>query len=345
MDNAYTKAAFEADLPAFTKLVLLGLIYHMNNDSHDTFVGTKKLRLLCGMSHSAAVRHIDALEESGILQHVGWVPKHPGSSEQNKLYKIHLSTMKVHRLVALSRGGSGELPQPSSGELPVVAESYANSTHSGSQPSAGSGVDVALPNSSTNEVEKPHTYTAPRHTNSKNNTGTDQTPTKPQGSVRKSDDPFWEGQFSWLLTAFLQAAEPLGIVRTTENWQKNWLQLEAYRGNLPPARLAQLMWWAFRLSKHWSNPSTWKTLDMENFLRASGELDKQAQKFPHNQKWVQQFSSVTSVLDWLDAEQDRKETRQPAGKPKPAVSKSVSAADVEDVRRMVRESMPTRFDE
>ena len=74
----------------------------------------------------------------------------------------------------------------------------------------------------------------------------------------------------------------------------------------------------FNLSKHWKNPDTWDELDIANFLRASRTMDGQAQKFPRNQKWLKQFPTVESVLEWSHAEEERQAARGSKGPTTPS---------------------------
>ena len=72
--------------------------------------------------------------------------------------------------------------------------------------------------------------------------------------------------------------------------------LKAYTGPLSAARLALLMFYAFRISKYWPKPENWYSLDMENFLGASRKLDLEFRKWRQHDALVKKFPTVDSVL-------------------------------------------------
>jgi hypothetical protein len=77
--------------------------------------------------------------------------------------------------------------------------------------------------------------------------------------------------------------------------------LRSYSGPLSAARLALLMFWAFRVSEYWSVEENWQILDMENFLAASRTLDKQftPDKWRQHDSLTKRFPTAQSVLDKL----------------------------------------------
>lgn len=72
MDNTYTEATFESSLRWREKLVLLGMIYNMDNGSKTTWISQPNLAKLCGMAKNAAIAGLKELEAQGVISHVGW---------------------------------------------------------------------------------------------------------------------------------------------------------------------------------------------------------------------------------------------------------------------------------
>jgi len=72
-----------------------------------------------------------------------------------------------------------------------------------------------------------------------------------------------------------------------------------YTGKLTSARLALLMWWAFRVSNFWSRPENWLVLDLENFLNASGKIEGQLMKWRQLPGLEKKFPTAQSVHDFL----------------------------------------------
>jgi len=91
VDNRFSNAAFDATLPGLVKYTLLGLIKHLDNDSHETYISTKKLAFKMGVSYNTVKRSPDNLEELGVITCVGSRPVRPGSADATKIYKIHLA--------------------------------------------------------------------------------------------------------------------------------------------------------------------------------------------------------------------------------------------------------------
>ena len=172
--------------------------------------------------------------------------------------------------------------------------------------------DITSPNnpiskSINTNTANPYAYGSSEQTNTGERTETEQPPRQTSGKptgLRKPSDPFWGylSDFELLVTTFQVAAGLDDSVR-----ELNRTQLQSYKGDIPPARLALLMWWAFRVSDYWNvKAGHWKTLDLQNFLRASNRLDQQICTFHQHDKWVKDFPTVESVLYWLDAEAEHR---------------------------------------
>ncbi len=96
-------------------------------------------------------------------------------------------------------------------------------------------------------------------------------------------------------------------------YESSFEQFIQWRGTTSPARLALLMWWAFRVSKYWSKPESWTVLDAANFLRAHRTLEAQFLKWPSADKLIEKFPTTQSILDSLSPPAEEEGTTKEGG--------------------------------
>lgn len=324
MDNAYSNAAFAANLPGLTKLVLLGMICHRNNDSGRVWIGQENLAKELGVSPKTVQRGIDALERLGILQQVGEQPLNPSCVGRfTKIYLINLSPLK--RLGASQGTNPTALPPPEATNHEDWRSERPTNYMESSSPSGAEGVAVVV---ARGGVEEAHTHTyanadAAPHKNdtNKNNSNTSgaslpnpQQGLRPSNPVGEDFSPspephpgtLREGRIKEVPAAVLSGDDTSLLARIFNEIapapdDNPFPALDDYKGPLSAARLAVLMFWAFTVSNYWSKEENWHVLDMENFLGASRTLDKQfnPEQWRQHDGLVKKFPTAQAVMDFF----------------------------------------------
>jgi hypothetical protein len=315
----YYNAVLEADIPCYPKTALLVLIKNMDYNTQQTYVGTKKIANQMGTSYNTARRALDALEkEHKLIKFVGMHLIHPGSADATQIFEVLIEPVPSDDTSTLS----GYNPPPSRATGTLRGR---QSIQSGASTDSGvdlSGVDVVSRDT--------HTYThsdasASEHTPNGDSSKTTPTPrsaslkdsvpeTQPgllipeptANSVKaESSDSaaapaqkLTDDEIRTLVSIFLNITES---ECTEEEVEEGWSSLRSYSGHLHSARLALLMFWAFRVSNYWSKEENWQVLDMENFLGASSTLDKQfiPEKWRQHDGLVKKFPTAQAVWDHL----------------------------------------------
>jgi hypothetical protein len=320
----YYNAVLEADIPCYPKTALLVLIKNMDYNTQQTYVGTKKIANQMGTSYNTARRALDALEkEHKLIKFVGMHLIHPGSADATQIFEVLIEPVPSDDTSTLS----GYNPPPSRATSTLRGR---QSIQSGASTDSGvdlSGMDVvsaeahththsdadALEADSLRSNKKPNTTPTPSSASSGTpspNPNRDRTdapePTRhpsdsdpsQQGSAAVPAHKLTDDEIRTLVSIFLNVTEAEG---TEEAVEEGWSSVRAYNGHLSSARLALLMFWAFRVSNYWSKEENWQVLDMENFLGASSTLDKQfiPEKWRQHDGLVKKFPTAQAVWDHL----------------------------------------------
>jgi len=320
----YYNAVLEADIPCYPKTALLVLIKNMDYNTRQTYIGTKKIAKQMGASYNTARRALDALEKDHkLIKFVGMHLIHPGSADATQIFEVLVKPVPSEDTSTLS----GYNPPPPHATSTLRGR---QSIQSGASTDSGvdlSGVDVvsaeahthtysdadALEADSLRSDKKSKTTATPRSASSGTpspNPNRDRTdapePTRhpsdsdpsQQSSAAAPDEKLTDDEIRTLVSIFLNITE---AEFTEEEVEEGWSSLRAYNGHLHSARLALLMFWAFRVSNYWSKEENWQVLDMENFLSASGTLDKQfnPEKWRQHDGLVRKFPTAQAVMDFL----------------------------------------------
>lgn len=319
----YYNAILEADIPCYPKTALLVLVKNMDYNTKQTYVGTKKIANQMGASYSTARRALDALEkEHKLIKFVGMHLLHPGSADATQIFEILIKPAPSEDASTLPAYN----PPPSDTTSTLRGRQSIQSGASTDSGVALSGVDVVSRDTHT------HTYSDAVDAKQHSETGATPIPTSkprsassgtpspnpnrdrtdaPEPTRHPSDsDPSQQSSAAapaqtltddairTLVSIFLNITE---AECTEEEVEEGWSSLRAYNGHLHSARLALLMFWAFRVSNYWSKVENWQALDMENFLSASGTLDKQfnPEKWRQHDGLVKKFPTAQAVMDFL----------------------------------------------
>ena len=306
----YYNAVLEADIPCYPKTALLVLIKNMDFNTRQTYVGTKKIAAQMGASYSTARRALDALEKAHkLIKFVGMHLIHPGSADATQIFEVLIKPVPSEDASTLS----GYNSPPSHAATTLRGR---QSIQSGASTDSGvdlSGVDVVSRDT--------HTYThsdanALEADSLRSNMKT--TPTPDPASLKDSVPETQPGLLIPEPTANSVKAGSNGSAAVLSGDDASLLAqifneiapapddnpfpaLEDYKGPLSTARLALLMFWAFRVSNYWSKEENWQVLDMENFLSASGTLDKQftPEKWRQHDGLTKRFPTAQAVWDHL----------------------------------------------
>ncbi len=305
----YYNAVLEADIPCYPKTALLVLIKNMDYNTRQTYVGTTKIAKKMGASYNTARRALDALEkEHKLIKFAGMHLIHPGSADATQIFEVLIKPVPSEDASTLS--GYNSPPSPATTTL-----RGRQSIQSGASTDSGvdlSGVDVVSRDT--------HTYThsdadALEADSLRSNTKT--TPTPKPASLK---DSVPETQPGLLIpeptansvkagsngSAVLSGDDASLLARIFNEIapapdDNPFPALEDYKGPLSAARLALLMFWAFRVSNYWSKEDNWQVLDMENFLGASSTLDKQfiPEKWRQHDGLTKRLPTAEAVWDHL----------------------------------------------
>ncbi len=316
----YYNAVLEADIPCYPKMALLVLMKNMDYNTRQTYVGTKKIAKQMGASYNTARRALDALEKDHkLIKFVGMHLIHPGSADATQIFEILIKPVPCENTSTLS----GYNPAPSDATSTLRGR---QSIQSGAPTDSGvdlSGVDVLSEKAHTNTHSDPDAPSDSLRSNNKSKTAPktrsaslkDSVPETQPGllipeptanSVKAGLSDFaaapaqnlTDDEIRTLVSIFLNVTE---AECTEEEVEEGRSSLRAYSGHLRSARLALLMFWAFRVSNYWSKEENWRVLDIENFLNASGTLDKQfnPEKWRHHDGLVRKFPTAKAVMDFL----------------------------------------------
>jgi hypothetical protein len=274
----YINAILVADIKGKAKFTLMFLIDSMDFQTRETYIGQTALAKKMGVSYDSAADGLDLLEDLKLIETIGIRPTHPGSSKATTVYRVLLQPVAE---------GVGDLPtvgDSTVGKKPTVGKFPSNHIQS------TEGVDLRGGGKNSNGVSTTHTHTD-AFDEQINSDRTD-----------RSRTPRLSGDEIKILAAIWKYATKMDDPKCEES-------LRSYEGNLSSQRLALLMWWGFYMSKHWSDPDSWKTLDMTNFLRASRTLDGQMEKFRGLPQWEKKYPRAFDILDWCIGEEERKIAR------------------------------------
>jgi hypothetical protein len=290
----YYNAVLEADIPCYPKTALLVLVKNMDYNTRQTYIGQKNIAKQMGASYNTARRALDALEkEHKLIKLVGMHLIHPGSADATQIFEVLVKPVPSEDTSTLL----GDTPVPSGGTSTLIGRQSIQ---------RGFSTERRGVSEISNAVEKVHTYTHTSNSPQQNYTETDQ-----KQKPRFTDE---EGITLVKIFEFL----------TDKPSENGYVSLMGYTGPLTSERLALLMFFAFRISKHWKVPANWVSVDMENFLGASRELDKQFNpiKWRQHDSLANKFSTLQAVLDylvppqspkaWLDSEKDTEDPDEDA---------------------------------
>jgi len=339
MDNTFTDAVFKSGLDGTDKLVLLGMIYRMDNTKHTTWISQPNLAALCGLGVNAVIRSLKRLEHDiGIISTVGERPVNPSAQRFTKIYKVHLAMIKRNiepktatvaesgtipsppkrapypEQVTISREARGSGPEgvqfPTDGK---IASTPYGTVPCDSQASSDGGEHNTKSNNNPSGTSSPNPDRDFSSRNPRQGSETQKrTSSIPEGSPPPAAAPARAVQFSQeeqdnLVQILDYLAHSAGIPADPHEgevgaWYK---QLQVYRGSLSAARLALLMLWAFRLNTkgeraYWCRPSVWTSgLNMNNFLGASRTMNEQFSKWRNVEALEKKFDTARSVLEFV----------------------------------------------
>ena len=283
MNYNLINGAFEAKLPGLTKLVLLGMLWHRNDQTGRVWVSQETLAKELGISYNTVARAVDKLEELKVLVYIGEMPLNPGNvGRSTHIYEIDLKPLGfvpsevTIRPISTLRGHQSRDLYPE--RVPKEIQS------------AG-GVGVGVSAQQSGGSERTHAYT---HTHTHSDALVDETPygvdqdQNQQQPLRLSEE-----EIPILVSIFTH----LTGVEDSDSTES----LRSYSGPLTSARLALLMYYAFRISKYWSLHEKWDSVDMDNFLGASRKLDGEFRTPAWRQadKVAKRLPTAQAVLDHL----------------------------------------------
>jgi DNA-binding Lrp family transcriptional regulator len=323
--------AFEAKLPGLMKLVLLGMIWHRNDQSGRVWVSQKTLAAELGVSFDTVARAIDKLEAMKVLVYIGEMPLNPGCvGRSTHIYEIDLKPLGLVRSERINQP-IGTLRADQSGDW--YADSVSKDIQSAVRPESGVGVDLS------DEVEEPYrtvpfgesTSTSsskskpkatPSGTSSPNPdrdaTQPSRTQAAPSGKATPStsvppaapfsvEPSFSETEIETLCMIFSRAAYDAGTDTTIpidpDDPTGPGLALRRYSGAFTSLNLGLLMLFAFKFSNYWLKPEAWEKhggLSMENFLGAAPTINSQFEKWRQKSKGIaKKFTTLKSVEDFV----------------------------------------------
>lgn len=279
MDYNLINGAFEAKLPGLTKLVLLGMLWHRNDQTGCVWVSQETLAKELGISYNTVARAVDKLEKLKVLVYIGEMPLNPGCvGRSTHIYEIDLKPLGF----VPSRGRDWGL-------MTSPGTNGSNWSPLGVSKDIQSGVGVG-------SVSKGESSTSTVPYSEHSSTREDQEPNQPPRGTQK----FSEEEIDDLVTLW---EGPLVLPMSPTSTEEAIAALRSFNSPVPAATLAVDMWWAFRTSDYWSKPGTWKAgQTMENFLGAWPTISRQFAAWRNNVrgKFIAKFPTVKSLVYHLE---------------------------------------------
>jgi hypothetical protein len=317
INAAYLDAVLASNLDAREKLVLFGLVFYMDDKTHETYIGNPTLCEELGYSDKSKTTLIAArkeLEKWGVISKTGEHRKNPSANYHTNVVKIDFERLKVlarpDRVTSrykLPSTSSSELPSSSplpnhtevrdcaGGEIadirpPVVLTSQPKGESSNSQQST---VDSSLSTSSMTDQNQhqeqkpnPRGFTpnpargllVPETPRQDNSAPRPPVPPPPAPDSAAGEIPCYTGaEIDDLVWIFVNYA-PGGKFL---NWDSQVKAVEFHSlggPKFPAARVAFLMFWAFSRSDWWTVAKNWDCT-MAGFLRAIRKIDNQCREY------------------------------------------------------------------
>lgn len=316
INAAYLDSVFASNLDAREKLVLLGMIFFMDDKTHETYIGNPALLPELGYSETSNPTLIAAKKELvkwGVIKDVGRHYWTITEGYYTNTFKIDFDRLRV--LARADRTSSYKLPTPGNRELASSSELHNHTEVQDrgdggiadirppvvltSQPKGESGngqqltVHSSLSTSSMKDQPQPQEQKpdprgftpnpdrgllVPETPRQNDSAPRPPVPLPPAPGIAAGEIPcYTEGEIDDLVWIFMNHA-PGGKFL---NWDSQVKAVEFHSlggPKFPAARVAFLMFWAFSRSDWWTVARNWDCT-MAGFLRAIRKIDNQCREY------------------------------------------------------------------